>query len=265
MPLPSFIQRLRQRSPASVADASPLSSADIELARVRARRRLVGMVVLVGAGVIGFPWLFETQPRPVSGDIQVVSAMRSGGSVASVASGARPAIAAVTVPTLPREQPAPTAEDADAVKAVPVPAKSDRPAVHAPTVNTPKPVAEVAVPTPPRPVASPAAKGVSRAAADQDASRVKALLDGKAAAASTADAATTRYVVQIGAFADVPAAHEVRLKAERLGIKTYTQVVATASGKRIRVRVGPFTSKAEADKALAALRKAGLSSALLTL
>lgn len=55
------------------------------------------------------------------------------------------------------------------------------------------------------------------------------------------------------------------MKVERLGIKTYTQQVDTPAGKRIRVRMGPYADKADAEKAMSALRKAGLSGALLTL
>ena len=75
----------------------------------------------------------------------------------------------------------------------------------------------------------------------------------------------TRYVVQFGAFADVNAAREARQKAERMGLKTYAQQVDTPQGKRIRVRLGPFSDKAEADKALATLRKGGLNGNILTL
>ncbi|RZI78520.1 MAG: SPOR domain-containing protein, partial [Rubrivivax sp.] len=71
--------------------------------------------------------------------------------------------------------------------------------------------------------------------------------------------------VQIGAYSDAPAAQEVRSKAERAGVKTYTQVVVTPAGKKIRVRLGPYANRAEADKAMDALRKAGLSGAVLTL
>ena len=42
-----------------------------------------------------------------------------------------------------------------------------------------------------------------------------------------------RFVVQVGAFADAAAARETRSKVEKLGFKTYTQVVDTASGSRI--------------------------------
>jgi len=76
---------------------------------------------------------------------------------------------------------------------------------------------------------------------------------------------TTRYVVQFGAFADANAARETRQKAERLGLKTYAQQVDTPAGKRVRVRLGPFSDRAEAEKALATLRKGGLTGAILTL
>jgi len=74
-----------------------------------------------------------------------------------------------------------------------------------------------------------------------------------------------RYIIQIGAFSDVPAAREVRMKAERAGLKTYTQVIGEGASKKIRVRLGPFEDKAAADKAMATLRKASLSGAMLTL
>jgi DedD protein len=82
---------------------------------------------------------------------------------------------------------------------------------------------------------------------------------------SDKDKAGTRYVVQFGAFADANSAHEARMKAERLGLKTYAQQVDTPQGKRIRVRLGPYADKADADKAAASLRKAGLPGAVLTL
>ena len=61
------------------------------------------------------------------------------------------------------------------------------------------------------------------------------------------------------------AAQQARRKAEGSGLKAYTQVVSTADGKRTRVRVGPFASRAEAEKAVAALKKAGLPGSILTL
>jgi DedD protein len=87
------------------------------------------------------------------------------------------------------------------------------------------------------------------------------LLEGKPSTASESG----RFVVQVGAFADASAAHETRVKAEKLGIKTYTQVVSTSAGSRIRVRLGPFGSRDEADSASAKARNAGLTAVVLTL
>ena len=52
-----------------VAASSPAES--VEVMRRRARHRLIGAVVLVLTGVIGFPLLFDTQPRPVAVDIPI--------------------------------------------------------------------------------------------------------------------------------------------------------------------------------------------------
>jgi DedD protein len=69
----------------------------------------------------------------------------------------------------------------------------------------------------------------------------------------------------VGAFADASKAQQVRLKLEHAGLKTYTHVADTAEGKRIRVRLGPFASRAEAEKAAAKAKAQGLPSAILTL
>ena len=71
--------------------------------------------------------------------------------------------------------------------------------------------------------------------------------------------------MQVGAFADASAARQTRAKVEKLGLKTYTQAVDTSNGKRIRVRVGPFASRDDANAAAAKIHAAGLPSAVLTL
>ena len=72
-------------------------------------------------------------------------------------------------------------------------------------------------------------------------------------------------VVQVGAYADATKLAEARHKLEALGLKTYTQVVEVDGAKRTRVRVGPFASRADADKAAARIKSAGLPVAILTL
>src|SRR6185369_10925148 len=43
----------------------------IEVTRKRARHRLIGAGVLVLTAVVGFPLLFDTQPRPIAVDIPI--------------------------------------------------------------------------------------------------------------------------------------------------------------------------------------------------
>ena len=114
----------------------------------------------------------------------------------------------------------------------------------------------------PASAALPAAKAVPNAA---DAAKAQALLDGKPTADKKPEAAEGRFVVQVGAFTDVTRAREARLKLEQAGLKTYTQVVQTGEVRKIRVRVGPFPTKAEADKAAAKIKKLDLPAAILTL
>jgi DedD protein len=94
------------------------------------------------------------------------------------------------------------------------------------------------------------------------------LLEGKPSNTSAKPAASEdsgRFVVQVGAFADADKAREVRQKLEKAGLKTYVHVAKTADGERTRVRVGPFGSRAEADKAADKVKGLSLSAAILTL
>jgi DedD protein len=58
-----------RKSGDDTAAAAPAES--VEVMRRRARHRLIGAAVLVLIGVVGFPLLFDTQPRPVQVDIPI--------------------------------------------------------------------------------------------------------------------------------------------------------------------------------------------------
>ncbi len=273
MPLPSFFQRFRSGAQAPAPQVQPLSPADIEQARVRARRRMIGMAVLVGAGVIGFPWLFETQPRPLATDIQVVNAAATGAT--AVTPSARLASGKVTQGPAEPVVPPQVSRALDAERSAQVAARSETVAgeeiVEAPEPKPePKPVLKPAAREPePKPEPKPALrKPEATKPTDKKpitSTKPEAKIETKPTAKDSKDDADTRYIVQVGAFGDNTTAHAARMKVERLGIKTYTQAVDTPTGKKIRVRVGPYTNKADADKAMATLRKAGLAGQLLTL
>jgi DedD protein len=237
--------------------ASSAQPQTVEVMRKRARHRLVGATVLVLLGVIGFPLLFDKQPRPVALDMPIDIPDKNKAKPLAIPPPAPAASVplATSAPSAPAsEAAAPVAVAAPAPAPAPVSAPAPAPVVAA----KPEPKAAVT----PASAAMPAAKAASSAA---DAAKAQALLDGKPPADKKPEAAEGRFVVQVGAFTDVTRAREARLKLEQAGLKTYTQVVQTGDVRKIRVRVGPFPTKAEADKAAAKIKKLDLPAAILTL
>lgn len=249
---------LFKRKPASGSEPAPVSAGDeppmVAAARVRARRRLIGAVVLLGVGIIGFPLLFETAPRPIPVDIPIEIPRKD-----AVAPLAMPAPAASSVTARP---PALT---------LPPDAGAELPA-SAPLAEAPASVSAPALPRAPVVAAAsaPATKASAAVPAKPatDGQRAQALLDGAATAspaASAADGKAARFVVQVGAYTDPTALREARAKVEKLGLKTYTQVIETDAGKRTRVRIGPFASRDDADAAVRTLKAGGLPGNILAL
>ncbi len=245
----------KQKSDAAVAAKAEPADA-VQQARTRARHRLIGAVVLLAIGIIGFPLVFESQPRPVAVDIPIEIPRRDAMPPLAMPS-APPAVAAR--PSAPRAGDGLITESArDAGRDVtpsPLPLQL-RPAASAA-------VATAAVASRPIAAASrPVAAAAPARAASNDGERARALLEGRTEAAA---AEGSRFVVQVGAFADAEAAREARKQVDKLGFKTYTQVAQTASGSRIRVRAGPFATRAEADAASAKAKAAGLVAVVLAL
>jgi DedD protein len=219
-------------------------------ARTKARRRLVGALVLLGIGIVAFPLVFESQPRPVAVDIPIEIPRKDGAPPLAVPAP-RPIAPAASVAAPVDAAPAPV-EKAEVVEK-PAERTVEKPA-EKPTerpVEKPAPAEK-----PARPVAA------SAPPARTDGARAQALLEG---AAASKPAATGRFVVQVGAFTDAAAVREARARVEKLGLKTYTQAVETSTGTRTRVRMGPFDSREDAERALARAKAAGLDGVLLTL
>jgi DedD protein len=229
----------------------------VQAARTRARRRLIGAVVLLVAGIIGFPMLFDTAPRPVPADTPIVAPPRESGVPPSAAPHALPpADAGNEVATASPREGAKAPEDragnaptpqAPAAKAPEPPAK---PPAMAPAARSARP--------PPAPGKAAPAQAVAAAKPPQPAPRA----DRQAAAAP---ASSQRYVVQVGAYTDLATMRETRAHVEKLGLKTFTQVVEGGRKKPTRLRVGPFDNREEAAAAAAKLKAAGLPGAILTL
>lgn len=267
MALPSFFKRKPSKPAAPPpADALPDDPGPVQAARARARRRLIGAVVLLAVGVVVFPMLFETRPRPLPSDIPIEVPRREGQPAPRVAAAPRLNPAVTELPAAP-DAAVPPAPEASRVlpPAAPEPSK---PAV----VEPPKPEPKVEPPKPePKPDPKPEPKADPKPEPKKpDAPRPAASKPAEAASRAASGAVTTepksgRFVVQVGAYTDAGTLRDVRAKVEKLGLKTYTQSVDTPAGKRTRVRVGPFETKAEADSASVKLKGAGLPGNVLTL
>ena len=271
MALPSFFKRKASAAPAAAA-GDPLSdeAGPVQAARAQARRRLIGAVVLLAIGVVVFPMLFETQPRPLAKDIPIELPKRD--AVASKAPAVPRTTPAVT--ELPVPEPAAPASAVGAEAPVPLPVEPEKSAVAAPAA--PASVAAPAKPAAPAASASRLPASAAKAeppradARKAESERARAALEGRvdspaAASAAASEAKSGRFVVQVGAYTDAATLREVRAKVEKLGLKTYTQSVDTDAGKRTRVRVGPFATKQEAEGASSKLKGAGLPGNVLVL
>ncbi|MEY4757083.1 MAG: hypothetical protein RJA34_1981 [Pseudomonadota bacterium] len=224
------------------ATAKPSTAESVEVIRKRAKHRLLGAAVLVLAGVVGFPLVFDGQTRPISVDIPIEIPDKA--KVKPLAHAPQPQTAS-----------APT--DSGVITETRAEAGLVKPADG--------------VVTPAAPSKAESALTIDSATVDKPLSKSEPKPDEKLDAKSEAKAESKaapeggRFVVQVGAYADPAKARDARLKVERAGMKTYTQQVQTKDGSRTRVRVGPFAGRAEADKAAAKIKKLDLAAAVLSL
>ena len=160
---------LKKASPKT--GSSPPNLDDV---RRQSRHRLIGASLLVVVAVVGFPMVFDTQPRRIPVDLPIHIP-------------AQPAVSPLTPVAA-----APTASEATPADAPPAPA--------------------VVVPI--KPVAQPAEKPAEKAA-DKPSAKPPAQAAAPVAEAQTPtkpDASGERFVVQVGAYADVSSARVVRHK-----------------------------------------------------
>ena len=275
-----FKLRFPGQSASTGADALSNSPAEsVEVIRKRARHRLMGSVILVLGAVVGLPLLFDSQPRPVAIDTPIVIPDRNQAAPLAPPVAGKSAGSKERPSSIGPDQSAPQSVKTDVANVAALDAneelvnKEGKSEVKTETKIEQKPEAKSEPKTDikteskadsktdkKQEIKSDAKDGVKDAS--KDAAKAKALLDGKDVS-KPSDA--VRSVVQVGAFADAAKAKEARSKLEQAGIKTYTQEIETKEGKRIRVRVGPFASKEEADKAAEKIRKLNLPTTVLKL
>lgn len=230
--------------------ASPTS---IEALRRRARHRLIGATVLVLLGVVAFPVLFDTQPRPIPVDIAIdipdrnkvkplapVQAIATPSASASPAP-ATPASVAPSRPTVPTLPSAPKAVGASgAASPVKVPAAAslegreqlvDAPAATAAAPASAAPVASAALAPRERAAAAPApAPSASRERAGLAAQTPSAPASAAAARGKPPSDGERAKALLEGRTPDVSAASG----SDSAGARFIVQVGAFAEADRVR-------------------------------
>lgn len=142
-------------------------------------------------------------------------------------------------------------------------ARPARPAT-APSGNTSQRPANAPLPKP-----LPMTQGGAQSDADSRPDVLARLIDqvdsGSNAARPTARQQSRRFLVQVGAYSNVKSARAAVDRVAKAGLNAYQETVKTSNGDWIRVRVGPFASREDAEQAQQALKRAGVTAALIAL
>ena len=255
----------------------------------KARRRLVGAVVLALAAAIILPMLLEKEPRPLGDDVSVrippVDESKFINRLTGKSGDTKPlpkaddkaepkSAVAKTGPKSestadPAAQPAPAsampaASDASAPKKAT--ADEARPITSVPAASTttdaksaPKEV--IAETKPAAPVETKPAAAESKPAPAEPkptAAEAKPAM-ATAPASAVVPAKPEGFVVQLAAFADDKGANSLANKLKKAGYAAFVESVQTSRGTLWRVRVGGYGTRPEADAARVKLKAEGFS------
>ena len=254
---------------------------NVDELRRRARRRLVGAVVLALAVAVIVPMLLESQPKPLGDDVSVKippvddgkfvnqlsgsagGAAKASGAAGSPAAAGEPAAAATDAAAA-----APAAAPVTAAAPTPAPVEAAKPPkydTHVPDAPTdaaragnPAP-ASSAMPAPAPASSSPSPAPAHPKEAPKPAAAVPAAAPAKAAAAHAAGNAHEGFAVQLAAFSDDKGANALAHRLNKAGYSAYTEPLKTSKGTLWRVRVGPYASREAALAARDKLKREGHS------
>ena len=256
------------------SSARTSSEAQAAELRVRARRRLIGALVLVLTAVIFVPMLFDSPPEeemptplvlpntipPLPSEPQVALAPESAEASSSAEAGViqqpqqpvAPAVTGTTEPEPSQEEPAgePAPEPTPQPEPAPEPPPPSKPAT--PAAETPKP-------TP----SKPAAETKQRT---DDGSVALALLEGRkpVPAQPKPSSGSGNVVLQVAAYTTQADAQSRRDQLVAAGVTNAYVENAIANGKTAyRLRVGPFPTREAAEAAQARLRQLGYNNGLI--
>jgi DedD protein len=247
--------------------------------RRRARRRLIGAIVLALAAAVLVPMLLESDPKPLGEDVSVrippvddakfVSKLGDKGKAT-----AEPPIVPKATMEPPKVEPAapvaaPAAQAApsnDVVAPPPAPSRALTQAEQRVISPQSKPASgtdgtgasATAASKAPAPTAeSPLSADATKAAESAKPAAVPKAVDAPKSAEPAAAAGSGAYSVQLAAFTDDKGANALAAKLKKAGHPSYIEPYETSRGRVWRVRVGPYPSREAAESARTKLKAEG--------
>ena len=218
---------------------------NVDELRRRARRRLVGAIVLALAVAVLVPMLLESDPKPLGEDVSVkIPPVDEGKFVNRLNEKAKTEPAKIGAP-----KPEPKAEPKTEPKAEAPQKSTEAEPAEPPKVEAAK--------TEPSKVETPPAPAPSGESAPKPATLATAAPKAAPAPAPTTppaprEPAAGEFSVQLAAFSDDKGANSLANKLKKAGYPAYTEPLSTSRGTLWRVRVGPYTSR---DSAVASREK----------
>jgi DedD protein len=227
--------------------ARPISDEELQLKK-RARRRLIGAIVLVSAVAVILPMVLDNESKLDSTNVNI--------QIPSPDSGEFKPKAAKAVPGVADGSPIKGMPPASKGAAPAAPVKGD--AAKADPAGTP--IADLG-----KKDAKAEPAGGASSATDDEGKAAKAAVKGETKVAAKepskardSGSETGAFVVQVAALADNSRVERLQKQMAGVGVKTYTEVVSTKAGEVTRVRAGPYATREAAESARTQLKKAGL-------
>ena len=240
----------------------------------QARRRLIGAIALALFGVITLPMVMDSQPRPVAPEIQVHIPSQDGSGFAakpnqgaatkqplSATGGPNKTETAAAVNSAIKESslaesaanspPAKELETKTVAETLPVaatqkPSTADSPAADK-ALGAKTKTSATKPPEPPKKSTDPTA--IQSQPTDEP--RALAVLTGT-------ESLSAPWMVQLGAYKEAGNVRVLMTKVKEMKIPVTSEKFESTQGPRVRVKAGPFATRADAEKAQARIRTIGV-------
>lgn len=209
------------------------------LLRKRARKRLIGAILLVIVSVVFLPMILDDEPQQEQQEIDIQIPSEE--------------LAAETYPWM-------TPENAPAIDEAEIAPDPDKPlpfsdSEYSERIESGKPGSESigGIPIPAKKPSFVRSTSAPAPAAHE-----------KAPASSHVKVPDGSFVIQLGAFSDLSKARQQQQSLVSNGVEAYTETIQVGGNEMTRVRIGPFPTREAAEVEHERLKKIGLSGVVTT-